>query len=559
VPEPPIERPRPPRDASWHPVSHLEDDVLRKPGAVLLAAPIALGALVGTVFARSRVLRAGGVTGIAATIAILIAIAAPPAGTAIPASPPALVSADLFVPIGTAHDPATPFTVTFDQPMDPHSVAAALRVDPPTAYRLEWDTTGTRATLRPADHWRADSLYQVVVGTGATSVDGGSLAAPLRSVVLTGTGGTASIAATMTTPSRVRLDTSFRLRLDRPMPLAAVQAALRADPPLAGDLVAGPTAGTYRFEPSDPLLPDTTYRLWLEGLVDQSGVPFAAMDPVEVTTVEAPSVAGVKPKNATKRVARNTAITVRFTGRMDVARTTKALHVTANGKAIKGTVRWNEDGSRLTFTPKKRLPYDAKVVVRVDESAASTAGAPLEHGKKIAFRTVPRPAIDVATTIPTGGGGAASGTWAAVETYYLRLMNCTRTGGWVTSSGRCSSPGGRNVAPLSLSSAISNRVARPYARLLATRNACSHFIGGNPGNRLRAAGFGGYNWAENIGCRSARSPFASVLGTHLFYQSERPYNGGHYRNLMNPAFSRVGIGVWVSGGRVRLVIDFYAG
>ncbi len=28
-------------------------------------------------------------------------------------------------------------------------------------------------------------------------------------------------------------------------------------------------------------------------------------------------------------------------------------------------------------------------------------------------------------------------------------------------------------------------------------------------------------------------------------------------NLMNSAYDRVGIGVWVSGGRVRLVIDFY--
>ena len=180
---------------------------------------------------------------------------------------------------------------------------------------------------------------------------------------------------------------------------------------------------------------------------------------------------------------------------MDEAGRRPPLHVTADGKSVKGTVRWSPDGTRLTFTPKKRLPYGAKVVVRVDLSARSAAGAPVEHATKTAFRTVPRPVVEV-DGIPTGAGGAASGSWAAVETYYLRLMNCTRTGGWVTSSGACSSPGGRNVAPLTLSSAISSRVSRPYARLLATRNACSHFIGGNPGDRLRAAGFGGYNWAR---------------------------------------------------------------
>jgi uncharacterized protein YkwD len=556
--EPPIERLRQPRDATWHSASHLEDDVLRKPGAVLLAAPVALGALVQTVIARSPVLRIGGVAAFAAAIALLVTVVSPSPGTAVPASPPALVSADLFVAIGTAHDPATPFTVTFDQPMDHHSVAAALRLDPPTPYHLDWNASDTRVTVRPADQWRADTLYQVLVGTGARSAEGGSLAAPLRTVVLTGTGGTASIAATMTTPDLVRLDTAFRVRLDRPVPLAALRAALRVDPPLAGDLVAEPTPGTYRFEPFGSLAPDTTYRLWLEGLVDANGVPFAAMEPAEVSTVDVPSVAKVKPKDGARRIARTAAITVRFTRRMDLDRTAQALHVTADGKTVKGSVRWSTDGTRLVFTPKKRLPYDARVVVRVDLAATSAAGAPLDHATKIAFRTAPRPADDV-VGIPTGAGGAASGSWAAVEAYYLRLMNCTRTGGWVTSSGACSSPGGRDVAPLRLSSAISSRVARPYARLLATRNACSHFIGGNPGDRLRAAGFGGYNWAENIGCRDASSPYASVLGTHLFYQSERPYNGGHYRNLMNAAYNRVGIGVWVSGGRVRLVIDFYAG
>ena len=85
---------------------------------------------------------------------------------------------------------------------------------------------------------------------------------------------------------------------------------------------------------------------------------------------------------------------------------------------------------------------------------------------------------------------------------------------------------------------------------------CSHFIGGNPGDRLRRAGYSSYRWAENIGCRSGGAR-AAVLGSHLFFQSEKSYGGGHYVNLMNPAYTRVGIGVWVSGGRVRLVVDFY--
>jgi uncharacterized protein YkwD len=135
-------------------------------------------------------------------------------------------------------------------------------------------------------------------------------------------------------------------------------------------------------------------------------------------------------------------------------------------------------------------------------------------------------------------------------------MNCTRTGGWVTSSGSCSSPGGRNVAALKLDSGISSKVARPYAKLLATRGLCSHYANGGPDDRLRRAGYTSYRWAENIGCRSG-DPFKAVLATHLYFQSENSYNGGHWVNMMNSQYDRAGVGVWVSGGRVRLVVDFY--
>jgi uncharacterized protein YkwD len=143
-----------------------------------------------------------------------------------------------------------------------------------------------------------------------------------------------------------------------------------------------------------------------------------------------------------------------------------------------------------------------------------------------------------------------------VERYYMGLMNCTRTGGWVTSTGACSSPGGRDVAPLKLDAGISTYVARPYAKLLATRNLCSHFANGGPDDRLRRAGYTSYRWAENLGCRSG-NPFSAVLGSHLYFQSEKSYLGGHYVNMMNAKYDRAGIGVWVYGGRVRLVVDFY--
>ena len=228
------------------------------------------------------------------------------------------------------------------------------------------------------------------------------------------------------------------------------------------------------------------------------------------------------------------------------------------------------------FQPAKPFAYGASVVMRVDAAARSRGGAPVGTAQA-SFKVAPKPQQRThAAAAPSGddggggggggggshaiprsgGGGAANGSWGAVERYYLQLMNCTRTGGTVGGNGNCNSPGGRNVDPLFISDGISDQVSRPYAKRLAQGNDCDHFIGGTPGDRLKRQGYDSYRWAENLGCRSG-NPFNAVLGSHLYFQSEKSYNGGHYVNLMNPDYDRCGIGVWVSNGRVRLVVDFY--
>ena len=133
----------------------------------------------------------------------------------------------------------------------------------------------------------------------------------------------------------------------------------------------------------------------------------------------------------------------------------------------------------------------------------------------------------------SGGGGAVAGGWAGVESYYLRPdeLHADRRLGHL--DGQVQQPGGRNVAPLALEHRDQHQ-GLPSVRQAARRRAtiCSHFIGGNPGDRLRRAGYDSYRWAENLGCRSG-NPSSAVLGSHLFFQSEKSYNGGHYVNMMN--------------------------
>jgi uncharacterized protein YkwD len=553
----------------------MEDHVLRKLGRTLLALPVLVLAY-AVLLGRGWMARIGVGFVTAAVAAVVVLAGLPPAqSVAVPvSSKPQPVDARVLDAVTTGHGLTKPFTVEFDGPMDPSAVAAALRLRPDTAVTFAWDDAGRVLTISPLSQWQADTLYVLTVSKSARAANGGALKAPVRSAVLTAAAGSGSIAATRISGERARLDTAFRIRLDRPVTLAAVQAAIQTEPVVAGVVSPGEAEGEFLFTPEEPLAVDAAYTVSLPSLVDADGVAFGSVPAVTVQTSEAPAVVRFRPRAGDEVVERTAAISVRFTERMDRDRTAEAFHVTVGSSELKGAVSWAEQGRVLVFVPADPLPYGATLQARVDDSAASKAGTPLAKASTATFTVEPKPKPKPKAKAPapapapaakkskpkpipkSGGGGAVAGSWAGVESYYLRLMNCTRTGGWVTSGGSCSSPGGRDVAPLALNSGISSKVARPYAKLLATRGICNHFIGGNPGDRLRRAGYDSYRWAENLGCRSG-NPNSAVLGSHLFFQSERPYNGGHYRNIMDARLKQVGIGVWVSGGRVRLVVDFY--
>ena len=258
-----------------------------------------------------------------------------------------------------------------------------------------------------------------------------------------------------------------------------MRAGIKLDPETPGTIeMTGTPKGpvSYAFVPSAPLRPDTVYKLVVSGVRDQDGLVLAPQS-IAVRTVKAPGVIRFRPREDATGTPRDANISVRFTEAMDRSATAKAFSVKIGGKAIKGKISWAESNTVLVFDPASALPYDAAIVAKVDITAKSAAGASMIRSTRAIFETVPKPKPVRPPTvkISSGGGGGAvgGGSWAAVERFYLGLMNCTRQGGWVTSGGSCSSPGGRNVAALKLDSGISSRVARPYAKLLATRGACT--------------------------------------------------------------------------------------
>jgi uncharacterized protein YkwD len=486
--------------------------------------------------------------------------------TATPPTPTVQLTRAAFTSVVTTGQSLDePLTVRFNTPMDRDSVAASLRVVPARDVDLSWDATGRTLTIRPHESWLPDTLHSVTVDPGALAASGTPLAKPARAAFLTRAASSGQIQVTRPRGERVAIDTNFTITFTRPVTAASVAAGLRANPVMDGTITPATwnrDGTSWTFTPRQRLPVNTKFTVTVSGARTLDGEVLAPMT-LQLKTVSAPRVVRVRPAAKATGIERSANISVRFNQPMDKATTKAAFSVRVNGKEIKGKISWRGGSKVLSFNPKKTLPYRAKVKVIIADTATSAIGTPINKKTVTTFRVERRPPPPAASTAGGGGsirigsgGSGGGGSWAAVERYYLGLMNCTRTGGWVTSSGACSSPGGRNVAPLRLDSGISSHVSRPYARLLATTGQCSHYANGGPDDRLRRAGYTSYNWGENIGCRGG-NPYAAVLASHLFFQSERSYNGGHYRNLMDSGFSRVGIGVWKSGSTVRLVIDFY--
>lgn len=542
---------------------------MRKLAAAALALPVVALLFVPMLVRRSvaaRIVLAIALSGLLGLGAIGLSrplgIAATP-----PSKPVPLTSAAFRTDLRVRQSPATAVEIEFSTAMKSMSVESSLRVEPPTSIDLAWNADRTVLTINPRVGWRTGTYHTITVAQGALAATGRPLTAPVRAVFLTRPATAGSITPTRQAGDRVGLDTAFVLAFDRPIDLSTLRGALVARPALEGTLEPlgrrRTATNRYLFTPAEPLASDSRYELSISGAVrDSDGAALANAATVAIRTVAAPTVVRFRPRHETSGVDRAANVSVRFTQPMDRATTAKAFSVSVAGKAVAGKVGFFENDTVLAFDPGSALPYGQTVVMRVAPSATSATGIALAKEATGTFTTAAKPAAR--TTSPTAPkattvappAGAGAGTWTAVEAYYLDLMNCTRTGGLVTAAGLCSSPGGRAVAALKLDAGISAKVARPYAKLLATRNLCTHFANGGPDDRLRRAGYTSYRWAENLGCRSG-NPYSAVLGSHLYFQSEKSYNGGHYVNLMSTKYDRVGIGVWAYGGRVRLVVDFY--
>jgi hypothetical protein len=461
-----------------------------------------------------------------------------------------------------------PYVLQFTKPMNEGSVADSLTIKPVAPVRLVWDSAGETLSIAPATYWAPYTSYTISVSGSAMDQSGMELGSPVSASFLTGALTSGKISATIVADGNVAPTSAFQITFTRPVKLATIQARLSIAPVVTGTITGDdPTdvsSQVFTFTPDDILAGGTAYTVSFDATnaTDAAGVTLLPVDSLKVQTLAAPQVVRFRPLNGHTTADPNQVISIRFTVPMNRASTAAALSVVASGARVRGSISWDENNTVLILDPANRLPVGATVYIRLSATARSITGQRLAAAVTSSFKVV-KPTV---STIRWGGGVASrTAPYHASELYYLAIMNCTRTGGWVTSGGSCSSVT-HHVMPaqdaLRFDAGIANNVSRPYSKAQADRGVLTHYLNGTtPHSRLAAAGYGGGAWGENL-ASPPNAGASGMLNAEIYFQNEYRCRSGrcefaHYYNIMDPYFHRAGIGVWVSGHHVVLTIDFY--
>ncbi|HEX7490618.1 MAG TPA: Ig-like domain-containing protein [Candidatus Limnocylindrales bacterium] len=462
------------------------------------------------------------------------------------------------------------FEIRFTKPMNASTVAAALKVTPATEVKFLWDATGQVLSLAPNPHWDPYTQYKVDISADATDQEGLNLAQAIHTSFQSGSPTAGEITATRMVGDLAAPTTAFKLTFTRPVKLSTVLLRLSISPQIdasiLGDDPTDAASRVFTLTPRKALGAGRTYQVNMsDGGTDSSGSDLRPVPLFKVTTLANPA-AKFTPQGGAVTYDTNQPISIQFSEAMDQKSTAAAFSVQANGRNVPGSIHWTDDGLTLVFNANRSYYVGSSVTVTIAVSARSAAGMPMAAAASSSFVvSTPRAryyASTGGTYIPYGTGGvtAASAKWHSAELYYLSLMNCTRTGGWVTSSGTCSTQTHHTLpakGALAFSDGIADNVSRPYAKAMADRVVLTHTLDGTTTHsRLTAGGYPGASWGENIASPSSVGQ-SGMISIEIFFQNEAWCRCNHYANIMNSHFGHVGVGVWVSNS-VRVVADFYS-
>jgi uncharacterized protein YkwD len=136
--------------------------------------------------------------------------------------------------------------------------------------------------------------------------------------------------------------------------------------------------------------------------------------------------------------------------------------------------------------------------------------------------------------------------WAERESRVLALVNAERAKG-ASCGGKSFGP----ASPLEMDGAM-QCAARHHSKNMAEMDFFSHTgpDGDTPGDRLKAAGYTGGGWGENIagGSQTPEDAMKSWMGS-----------SGHCSNIMNPGYRKIGVGYHPGGDNGHLWTQTFGG
>jgi uncharacterized protein YkwD len=465
----------------------------------------------------------------------------------------------LPVGIGAGIGTSQPVTMAFTHAMDAASVEAALSIGPSHPVHLAWSDEGRELRVVPDGLWSPDTRYALVVGGTARTAAGALLGSPARFGFTTQTAPrisdfslhyvaeteapAAALHATETdlpgpppdTASGVSATTSIEIGFSAPMNRTEVEGAFVLSPAAPG--IFRWDGSTLTFTPIERLTSGARYAVSLVGVHDRVGNPLGGDASFSFTTRAGAQLVQSTPKaDATKVSAKQ--IGLWFSQPVDPATVAAALRVTdrSTGAKLTGKTSWNASDTQLVFTPAHALAGGHRFDVSLADGAVDADGNAVTAS--LTFST--QAAVAARARI------SAPGPASSLVGYALNQVNAARAA--------------YGLRPLVLSSAIS-AVSNAHAWDMLKNNYFSHtsLDGRTREDRLRNAGIS-FGWSgENI-CYSnnaARSPTEVLNWCHAQFMSE-PYPGydNHIGNILGTHYTRIGIGIAVSGSKVYVVWDF---
>ncbi len=307
-------------------------------------------------------------------------------------------------------------TLTFDQPMNQASVEAAFSLLPDVAGVSAWEDSRTFVFM-PETTWPRETDLVATVGTAAQSEAGLALDSAFQTQLQT-VGplevGTVSPADGV---QAVAADANIIMTFNRPVvalgstaDMAALPAPLRLMPEVEGT---GEWVNTsiYSFTPTEPLAGSTTYTaIVTPGLASIDGAVLEDGFVWSFRTLP-PQVLNFTPSSGQTSLPLDTSVSITFSQPMSPESVQAAFTLSgANGSTVTGDFSWNDDFTRVTFSPSETMAMETLYTASVGTSAASANGeSRLAEAFSTHFTTLPYPRV--ADTFPRNGETDANPLW----------------------------------------------------------------------------------------------------------------------------------------------------